>query len=402
MLHINTFRKIIFILLGLLLNRCVEPIDIEQSLNFENAIVIEATITNELKHQEIFLSNSYKFDDDKPLAETNANVQIVDSALNTYIFEEASPGKYISMNEFSAQSDIEYQLLITTKEGKTYNKKKEKLPSITKIDNLYPIREMDDFGNDGVSILIDSYDPSGNSMYYRYEYEETYKIIAPYWSPKDLLVSPTYELYFAPKSKEEQICYNTVLSNDMIQTETNNLSEDRVTKFNIRRISIENPIITTRYSILVKQYIQSLEAYTYYKTVKKLSGSGNVFSQNQPGFISGNIFSVDDRNEKVIGFFELSSVSSKRLFFNYTDLFPNESAPPYFEDCTIFATGVGSPPPPKGEENNLTYVISSGQAKYYSKNLDPEEGEGPYDLVRRACGDCTVLGSNIKPDFWGD
>ncbi len=402
MLHINTFRKIIFILLGLLLNRCVEPIDIEQSLNFENAIVIEATITNELKHQEIFLSNSYKFDDDKPLAETNANVQIVDSALNTYIFEEASPGKYISMNEFSAQSDIEYQLLITTKEGKTYNSKKEKLPSITKIDNLYPIREMDDFGNDGVSILIDSYDPSGNSMYYRYEYEETYKIIAPYWSPKDLLVSPTYELYFAPKSKEEQICYNTVLSNDMIQTETNNLSEDRVTKFNIRRISIENPIITTRYSILVKQYIQSLEAYTYYKTVKKLSGSGNVFSQNQPGFISGNIFSVDDRNEKVIGFFELSSVSSKRLFFNYTDLFPNESAPPYFEDCTIFATGVGSPPPPKGEENNLTYVISSGQAKYYSKNLDPEEGEGPYDLVRRACGDCTVLGSNIKPDFWGD
>ncbi len=402
MLHINTFRKIIFILLGLLLNRCVEPIDIEQSLNFENAIVIEATITNELKHQEIFLSNSYKFDDDKPLAETNANVQIVDSALNTYIFEEASPGKYISMNEFSAQSDIEYQLLITTKEGKTYNSKKEKLPSITKIDNLYPIREMDDFGNDGVSILIDSYDPSGNSMYYRYEYEETYKIIAPYWSPKDLLVSPTYELYFAPKSKEEQICYNTVLSNDMIQTETNNLSEDRVTKFNIRRISIENPIITTRYSILVKQYIQSLEAYTYYKTVKKLSGSGNVFSQNQPGFISGNIFSVDDRNEKVIGFFELSSVSSKRLFFNYTDLFPNESAPPYFEDCTIFATGVGSPPPPKGEENNLTYVISSGQAKYYSKNLDPEEGEGPYDLVRRACGDCTVLGSNIKPDFWED
>ena len=73
-----------------------------------------------------------------------------------------------------------------------------------------------------------------------------------------------------------------------------------------------------------------------------------------------------------------------------------------FEDCTIFSTGPGSPPPPKGEENNLTYIISSGQAKYYSKNLVPEEGEGPYNLVRRACGDCTVLGSNIKPDFWED
>lgn len=402
MLHLNTFQKIIFILLGLLLSRCVEPIDIDQSLNFENAIVIEATITNELKHQEIQLSNSYRFDDDKPIAETNANVQIIDNAQNTYTFKEVSPGKYVSINEFSAQSDIEYQLFITTKNGKTYNSKKEKLPGITKIDDLYPIRETDAGGNDGVSILIDSYDPTGNSEYYRYEYIETYKIVAPYWSPKDLVVSPTYELYFVPKTKEEQICYNSVLSNDIIQTETNHLSEDRVSKYNIRRISIENPIITTRYSILVKQYIQTLEAYTYYKTVKKLSGSGDAFFQNQPGFIIGNVFSIDDPNETVIGFFELSSVSSKRLFFNYIDLFPNESAPPYFEDCTIFATGIGSPPPPKDEENDLAYIISSGQAKYYGVNLEPEEGEGPYNLVRRACGDCTVLGSNIKPDFWED
>ena len=397
-----TYKNIIFIILGLLLSRCVEPIDIDTSLNFENSIVIEATITNEFKHQEIYLSNSYRLDKDIPITETNANVQIVDNAQNTYNFKEVSSGKYASVNKFSAQPNVEYQLNITTKNGKTYNSKKVKLPSITKIDNLYPVRETDDNGIDGVSILIDSYDPTGNSGYYRYEYAETYKIIAPYWSPKDLVVSPTYELYFVPKSKEEQTCYNTVISNDIIQTETNHLAEDRVTRYNIRRISSDNPIIITRYSILVKQYIQSLEAYTYYKTIKKLSGTGDAFFQNQPGFITGNIYSVDNQNEKVIGFFELSSVTSKRLFFNYTDLFPDESKPPYFEDCTIFSTGVGSPPPPKGEENNLTYIISSGQAKYYSKNLVPEGGEGPYNLVRRACGDCTVLGSNIKPDFWED
>ena len=65
----------------------------------------------------------------------------------------------------------------------------------------------------------------------------------------------------------------------------------------------------------------------------------------------------------------------------------------------MFATS-GSPPPPKGESNNLTEVISSGKAKFYSRNLKPEQNEGPYNLVLRACGDCTVLGSNIIPDFW--
>ena len=87
MLSLNTFQKIIFIILGLLLSRCVEPIDIDTSLNFENSIVIEATITNEFKHQEIYLSNSFRLDEDKPIAETNANVQIVDDTQNTYTFK---------------------------------------------------------------------------------------------------------------------------------------------------------------------------------------------------------------------------------------------------------------------------------------------------------------------------
>lgn len=398
----KTSHIIIFLILTIFISGCVEPIDIDESLKFENAIVIEATITNEYKYQEIFLSNSFSFDDNGYVAETNASVKIVDENQNTYVFHENSSGKYISINKFSAEPNKNYKLLITTKDGKNYESLATQLPNNISIGSIQASIEIDEFGNEGVSILVNSYDPTGNSRYYRYEYEETYKIIAPFWSPSDLIVSPTYELSLVPKTKEEQVCYNTMLSNTIIQTETNDLSEDRVVKFSVRNISKDNPIITSRYSILVRQYIQTLEAYTYYKTLKKLSNSGNIFSQNQPGFISGNIISVNNPNEKVIGYFELSPVSSKRIYFNYPDLFPNEPLPPYFEDCKMFATSPGSPPSPRGEENNLTIVISSGVAKYFGPNLDPELGEGPYDLVLRACGDCTVLGSNIKPDFWED
>ena len=93
----KTSHIIIFLILYIFISGCVEPIDIDESLKFENAIVIEATITNEYKYQEIFLSNSFSFDDNGYVAETNASVKIVDENQNTYVFHENSSGKYISI-----------------------------------------------------------------------------------------------------------------------------------------------------------------------------------------------------------------------------------------------------------------------------------------------------------------
>jgi hypothetical protein len=59
--------------------------------------------------------------------------------------------------------------------------------------------------------------------------------------------------------------------------------------------------------------------------LKELSGSDGILSQNQPGFFFGNIKSVENPNEKVIGYFEVSSVSSQRIFFNYEDVFPGST-----------------------------------------------------------------------------
>jgi len=75
-----------------------------------------------------------------------------------------------------------------------------------------------------------------------------------------------------------------------------------------------------RYSIFVKQYVQNFAAHTFYQTLKDISGSESILSQTQPGFFAGNIKSDDNPNEKVIGFFDVSSVSNKRIFFNFSDL----------------------------------------------------------------------------------
>ena len=206
---------------------------------------------------------------------------------------------------------------------------------------------------------------------------------------------------FVPRDENKRNCYKTIYSKGIIQTETNNLVDDRITKFPVRYISNDNYIIAHRYSMLLKQYVQSQEAYTFYKTLNDLSDSESLFSQNQPGFISGNVFSEDNSNEKVIGFFEVSSVSTKRTFFNPKDLdlivpFPR----PYPVPCHLTAPELE----PRFGKSLFDY-LESGSLLLYARNgpgsppLDPPTG-GPYIMTESACGDCTKIGTNIMPDFW--
>ena len=68
----------------------------------------------------------------------------------------------------------------------------------------------------------------------------------------------------------------------------------------------KNPTIFHRYSIEVRQRLISREAFIYYTAVDEISNSENVFSDNQPGNIPGNIKSLSNSSENVIGFFEVS------------------------------------------------------------------------------------------------
>ena len=379
---------------------CVTEIDFETEA-FEDALVVEASITNEEKIHEIKLSRSYRFEDDGPTPETNAIVKIA-SSNGDILFEETENGKYASLSAFKAMPNSAYVLQIVTSDGRSYKSNETVLTQETQIDNLYAIRETNDDGVNGMSIYIDTFDATGNSMYYRYEYEETYKIIAPLWVDEDLVVVadewPDCFVELVPRPYT-RVCYNTVSSIDNIQGATVGLSEDRLTRFLVREISSDNYILSWRYSILVRQYVQSQEAYTYFETLSEFAGDGSLFSQNQPGFISSNIRSESNSEEKVLGFFEVSSVSSKRIFFNYEDYYPNEPQPPYASSCLEISPEIdlGHPADLCGP---LLVLIEGGTVLYYRENEFPSLREGPYYVVPAECGDCTRLGTITVPDFW--
>ncbi|HLF52210.1 DUF4249 domain-containing protein [Flavobacterium sp.] len=390
-------KKIIFIktltllLLSILIVSCTEPYAL-QTNTFEEAIVVEASITNEFKKQEIKISRTYRFEENGPTFETGATVIITDDQGNTYDFEEQSE-MYISTSEFQAVPDRQYKLNITTADGKTYQSNNQTLTTANQIESLIPTVVTKGDGERGVQINVNSFDPTNTSKYYRYTYEETYKVIVPKWSPNDLYynsLSNAFELSI--RDPNTRICYSSVNSNTNILTSTNEQSEDRV-NFPVRFISDQNYIISHRYSILVKQYVQNLESHTFYKTLKDLSSSGSILSQNQPGFFYGNIRAIENPNEKVIGFFDVSSVSTKRMFFNYADLFPDEPLPPYFNDCHIVTFNLTDPGPPS-TTSELINAIENNTVRYFA------HGYPEYHMVIPVCGDCTSFSSNIIPSFW--
>ena len=409
-LYLLFFSLFIFI-------KCVEPFE-SATQNFENSLIIEATITNELKFQKVQLSRTYPIEEEGPRKETNAIVKVIDNLNNEFLFKGDTLGNYYSINKFAAISGREYQLEIKTSDNKVYKSSPTTLTSVSSNFNISAKKHTNDEGVEGIIVLANSIDPTGNSKYYRFTYEETHKVIAPFWSPLNAFgVSPLptvtpsqsypfyHEVYTLPRTKEERVCYTTTYSNVILQEETNKFAEDKITDYPILFIPKDEYKLTHRYSILVHQRVQSFKAYSYYATLNKLSGQSNIFSQNQPGFINGNLFAIDNPEEKVLGYFEVSSSLSKRLFFAFEDFFPTEPKPGYFTDCPILTPDLddksrfGNP-----KFSPLITQLFYHDLKFYDFNPPriPPMHNKPYKIVKRECSDCTAVGSNIKPSFWID
>jgi len=378
---------------------CTEPYALQTS-SFEDALVIEATITNELKPQVIKVSHTYRLEEDGPTMETGATVTVQDDLGNVYDFNEQDDS-YVS-EPFQGVAGRIYTLHIITSDGSEYVSTPERLPTATALDEITTSIVTQD-GVEGVQFEANAYDPSGMSKYYRYEYEETYKVTAPLWSPLKIVVvdnpASTFDNFVVlPREEETRVCYGSGRFTTIILAGTNDLSEDRITKFPVHFLGSQDSRLRERYSILIRQYVHNLASYTYYTTLKAIAGgTGSILSQNQPGFFYGNIKSVGRPDEKVIGFFDVSFMTEKRVFFNYTDLF-STAVPPFPYDCPIVEYDASIL---EGTECYRGYCGLHGNVEdgaYVHYNSIPPI----FFVVPAVCGDCRESGSNIRPAFWED
>jgi hypothetical protein len=379
---------------------CREEIALETEA-FESVLVIEATITNEIKYQEVNLSRTYFLEASEQLLENNATVYIEDNIQNIYTFTQNQDGVYVSDIEFKAQTELIYTLHVTTSIGENYKSNPTILTPEASISNLYA--EL--VNGEDVTVFVDVDGTENNAQYFRYEWEETYKIIAPHHTNFDATVvnyqvvngQVSYDVAITPREQEEKTCFSAKKSPDIIQATSSELANNIITHFPIRVLDKNNPKLITRYSILVNQITQNIESYSYYKTINELGNAASILSSNQPGYIQSNITALANTNEKVLGFFNVAAITKKRVYFNYTDF--NIREPDYFYECSVIELDYNDNTTEDMDTNErikLYQLLALGDYKYISSVSTF------YKITRPECGDCTSFSSNIQPDFWID
>ena len=274
---------------------CIEEFQAETQA-LETLLVVDALITDELKRHEVELTRVSAFEEEDPSVEGGASVQIVDSQGTIFRFTETEPGLYRSETAFAAAQDRTYSLEISTVDGKEYKSRAVRTPNSVPIGDVKAERIITDLEEEGVGIFLNNDANGSEPSYFRFEYEETYKIIAPRWDPFRLRVV-RYEPCFPDPfvvdiivwEDERQTCFSSEKSKRLMQASSVDLENNQIDNFQLRFISRDNYIMSHRYSMEVTQYAQTQDAHSFYERLGDFSSS---FASNS---IADNCLGISSR-----------------------------------------------------------------------------------------------------------
>ena len=112
-----------------------------------------------------------------------------------------------------------------------------------------------------------------------------------------------------------EVCFRGDTSTALLLGSAFSLNNSKLTEFPVHFINENDQNLSFKTAVKVKQYALSNATYQYYKRLKENNESGGSLFDKQKGNISGNIKSLTDPKELVMGNFDVSGVSSKMSFF---------------------------------------------------------------------------------------
>lgn len=320
--------------------------------------------------------------------ESGAIVLLFDDANGSYNMAETSPGIYTSQQN-TLDPSRKYMLRIITKDQKEYSSEWVQGKLCPVIDSIGWKQK-----DDGVQVYANTHDPQNKTIYYSWDYTETWQYNTGYLST--LVYDPATNTLNARDLVNNNIrtCWISGNSTSIILASTERLTADNVFQKVLTLLPYSTNKLSVKYSILVHQYALPKDAYTYLDLMRKNTEQlGSIFDA-QPSELIGNIHQSHDSSEIVVGFFYATSVQQKRIFINHYELKNNPVITTGYEGCTEDTTEN------KPDKIKATFSLGPQIVLGISTVYD-----GPsivaYTHSTTYCADCRVRGgSTTKPDFW--
>jgi hypothetical protein len=372
------------------LSGCVERYHPDDLYLKEGLLVISAHITHKPGTQVIEVSRSSHPESPAFNAETGCFVLLFreDGEAREFIASE-QPGFYAADldSEFLIRG-MSYQVQVVTQDGHEYHSDFDKIRPVPAIDSIYyKVEHMMFTGEEesvpGIRFYIDfTYDDEAYE-YLHWELIETYEFHNP---DMDAFYYPNrWRVYPLEGEDNSRICYITGNASTSHSLSTRELGFGPFSKaFDFVPDDWNEQKLAFKYSLLVKQYSLGPEGYHYWNELGGMrQGQGTMFDK-QPALLQSNIRNIADEEEKVLGFFTMSSVQEIRGFVeNNPEL--DQKVNPYY--CLPVDRGPGSSSP-------VNFPAYFARATY--------DGQTVYAEVNHHCVDCREYkGSTaIKPDYW--
>jgi len=379
----------------LIVSSCKKPYSPPAITVNNNYLVVEGVIDAGTDSTVIKLSRTVNLSGQTALnPEKNATVTVQGDQNASYSLSETAGGRYVSA-PLNLDNTHKYRLFITTADGRIYASNYEGVKETPPIDTLgYMIT------NDGLSLYINTHDPANNTHYYRWDYAETYLYFSPLTSYYKYI---DYPFYYTQRSVRRlpseyiNTCYITNNSTTVLLNSSAKLAQDMINQTPITQVPKDSEKIFYRYTINVKQYALTPEAYEFWTLLKKNTEKLGTIFDPQPSEAKTNLYCVSNPSEPVIGYMSVSTVSQKRIFIDRTELPVWPFSPP---ECNpLYASWMKKGYIDSNLPDSVYIPLGPIESEYIPALNDTAYSVkvGYYD-----CVDCRyhLHGKTQKPAFW--
>ncbi len=286
---------------------CIENFNYEQKDTSDSYLVVDGGLTNLPVKQVLKLSRSSVYGSIAPNPEGGDSVWILEDGKAVDYCREISPGFYqIDGDLIDPQPGKSYSIKIKSFDGRRqYESSPEVMPGPVSPDSAnFELKEekvLNDLGYYmsswviNINVTTPVRGVNNSSAYFRWSVPEMYDFI---------------ELYTGPLS-HPHTCY----INDSLTYQTIQIFDSH----NLQGGVLKNHLIYTRFPqpdqeffyvhyFNVQQYSITRSAYDYWFKLKQVANPTGSFMDTPPAAVIGNVYNVKDKNEPVLGYFEVSAM----------------------------------------------------------------------------------------------